>query len=191
MSGQGILRLYPKPNAVETFEVDYYRKMVVPCTVTATATVGIGSTTLNALSATHLKGATAGSLLSCVAAPTVFISAQAVDILNTYLSLEFTPAADDNVSTQTVTIGGDNIFIDCPEDYVEGILAWANHYYLINTAGSPRLEYWSAKAQEAIDKALRENKQDTPDAEIMLLPASVWDNTYMGTNDIRWADVGW
>jgi len=181
-SGQAVLRLFPVPSGAETFQVDYYRRMVIPCKVSTTS--GLCFTGSTEILGGSFAGATIGSKVS---SGTDIASGQTVLSINSLTSLNMDAFADDDGTSITIIIGGDDELLDCPEDYVEGILAWATMHYLTNTAGQPRLDFWARIAQEALDRAMKANR-DTNDAEPMFLPPSVYDNSFLGPNDIRWAD---
>lgn len=183
-----LIRLYPTPAGAETFEVDYYRRMVIPCAIT------VPNTTLNGtpvLTTTH-----SGGFAGVQVGTTAYHSQHLTDgyIVTHVPSLSKIQLHADTTSqqqTHSIIFGGDDKFLDCPEDYVEGIIAMATHHYLINKAGAPRLEYWQVYAQQELERALRENMSDTPDEEICFLPPYVYASPTLSPNDIRWADMGY
>jgi hypothetical protein len=181
-AGQGVIRLFPIPSGAETFQLDYFRRMVIPCTVTSSGGV-IFSNNLQ-ITATSFAGATVGSVVS---SGTDIVSSQRVVSIDALGAVTLDAFPDDDGTGVTISIGGDSELLDCPEEYVEGIIAWATMHYLTNTAGQPRLDFWAKIAAEHLEKADRSNR-DTADAEIMFLPPSVYDNSFLGPNDIRWAD---
>lgn len=65
--------------------------------------------------------------------------------------------------------------LDVPEDYEEGVLAWASYHYLLNHGGDPRSErtiMWKQAAEEALTDAVRAN-QNVPDENVILQPSNV------------------
>lgn len=193
--GNGYIRLFPIPSGEETFKIDYYRRMVLPCSVTSTgASWASGGTIVTGTSAQNFKGVTIGSLAQSVTGSANTPDGKVNSVISRISSFtEFVVESAHSAagSGANVIVGGDNVLLDCPEDYAEGIVAWATHHYLINKAASPRLEYWAAYAREELDRAIRENAQDTPDQESCFIPAYMHDNPYLGPNDIRWADYNW
>ncbi len=183
--GSGKLKLFPIPSVSETARVDYFRRMVLPCAVTTTGILTEDIAVMNGIA--DIDGITIGSVMT----------GANLDLGTTVVSIDdgdsvtFTPAAISSDATADVVFGGDTRLLDCPEDYVEGICAWATHHYLINKAGSPRLEYWQQYAQAELDRALRQNMSDTPDEEICFLPKDAYAPNYMSPNDLRWSDLSW
>jgi hypothetical protein len=182
--GGGVMRLFPVPAGVETFTLDYYRRMVIPCSVTAT---GCSINVLNPVITTssNFNGSTIGALV--LNDPNI-ISGQVIASIDYYNQITLDTFPDATQSSQTVTIGGDNQLLDCPEDYVEGIIALATFHFLQNKTSGDRLKVWQAYASEELDRAKRNNAEDTPDSDMCFQPPYADSNPTMGPNDIRWAD---
>jgi hypothetical protein len=213
----GKLRLIDIPAVAETMIVDYYRSMVIPCNVAVTASgadttmyvnrVDGIPTHLTFIAPTTVAGVTIGSVVRSL---DTYASASAQNpFYSTSGGLEFTVGSfvspmDLLCSTTTNTalglgtqvktwrIGGDDMFLDIPSDYEDGIIALATYLYLINrSSGGPRLQYWGAESQKQLTDALAANFEDTPDEETCILPPDYSNTISLSPNDIRWADMDW
>lgn len=188
----GSLRLIAIPSIAETFAVDYYRQMVVPCTLSYTA--GTHATSTTSLTLTSTAGVTVGSPIAFTDSDGPAVLTGTVMNVNSSTNLTISVGTDGTLSGSNVTgtIGGDDVFLDIPADYEDGILASATHHYLANRqGGGPKVQYWAAYAAEQLQKALANNQSDTPDQEIVFLPSYLQDMVNLSPNDIRWADMGW
>lgn len=181
-----LLSLTPPPDTAGTYDLKYYRRMWVPCAISGVAghintlegtVTGVNPT----LSSTACGGATLGSWLTatatasgCYSRPTQIIGINesftvsayggaGVNIGSPHLELltgtasAFRPVATGNCVA--ATIGGDNYTLDIPEDYENGIIAWAIHHFLA-TLGAPdsRLAYFVKLANEELTEALKANE---------------------------------
>lgn len=199
-----VLSLEPAPNSAGTYDLKYYRRMWVPCTIAAVAG-RLGTDGGSYLSSPVIAytssafSATLGSMLYATAGAGVttrFLQAvriidiqEAIDPITEfgpyivsscginvpYLKITLDPdvllrdtgagGIGDGAFT-SATIGGDSYTLDIPEDYENGIIAWAVHHFL-SALGAPesRLAYFIKLANDELAEALKANElyedQDT------------------------------
>lgn len=175
---QGKMGLVPAPSSSGTLILKYYSRMNIPCTLTSIAVTA----TTTVLNGTALAGATIGSPVFPPAswfpyALTGFNPIiKAITPNNTQttpgITVTLTEAFTDTPSNQTISIGGDGIPLDIPEDYENGILAWATAHFLSSFGGpQSRLDYFMGLANAELDRALAAN-EPTEDEDLAFQPAT-------------------
>jgi len=161
----GQITLQPSPDVTENTKLLYYRRMWVPCTISASiAAVGSLDTSIGTSALGGFAGITNGSPVVATNQGWTQASniAYATTLVNgpTSLTLSgavFTSAAN---GTATFNFGGDNWFLDVPEDYENAILSRATHQFL-SDLGAPegRLSYWIQMANSEFDEAQAANQR--------------------------------
>lgn len=163
---------FPAPaDSAGTLRLRFYRRMTLPCSVTGAAA---DSTSASPIFIVTSAGSAGGATLGSPVAPTTITlnttfgegynhailigitdNASGANRDKTQLTLNCTAS---NSASGTLAFGGDNILLDIPEDYVNGVLAEATHDFL-NGTGAPesRLNYWVRRAEKELQDALEAN----------------------------------
>lgn len=183
-NNSGTLRIVGGTATALTLE--YYRRMTVPCAVTASA--------LAALNNTHEVHSSAGygSALAGVniGSPVIFTSGYAADNEVMFvtavrqetadalyaepqygITLGLSGSACVGFSTAiAATIGGDNILLDVPETYEWGILSRAVVHFMAGVGGpADKMAEWKQQSATALEEALRDDR-DAEDTDICFMP---------------------
>jgi len=161
----GQITLQPTPDVTEDTKLLYYRRMWVPCTVTASLSAIAGTdTNIGATALGGFAGITWGSPVVATGQGWAQTSAvtYATALINsptsiTLLGATFTASAN---GSATFAFGGDNWFLDIPEDYENAIMSRAVHQFL-SDLGAPegRLSYWIQMANSEFDEATEANQR--------------------------------
>lgn len=177
----GTFGLIPPVDSSATIDLAYYRNMVVPCTKTLTAVnytdaspgfiaasmadVFVGNEVSNTSAAADLP---AGTVIRAVTSERVGVFSN---------TPEFTS------SGQSVSVGGDDKFLDIPAKYEWEIMAWAVHHYL-SDLGAPdnRTAYWLEYSKNGLKEALRNNADRNEDMTAAILPPSPSEVVYRRNN---------
>lgn len=160
----GRITITPPPAQSETISLKYYRRMWVPCSVTATlsATGGQDAQFASANGLGGFAGITNGSpIYSMGAGWTVAATPCTAIITNPFVmtvsGATYTSGAN---GTASCSFGGDALALDIPEDFENGIMSWATHHFL-SGLGAPqgRLSYYIGLAESEFDEARGANER--------------------------------
>lgn len=159
----GIISITPPPAQGETVSLKYYRRMWVPCAVTANIfATGGGAVAYASAALGALAGVTNSSPVYAAGAGWVLSSTPATAYLTspttiTLSGANMTAAAN---TTASMSFGGDTVALDIPEDFENGILSWATHHFL-SGLGAPqgRLGYFIGLAESEFDEARAANER--------------------------------
>lgn len=200
-NGAGQLRLQGASGT--SLNLEYYRRMSVPCSVS-----GVGTQTEIAKGwLAAVEGTWAGAQLG---SPITFSSGFAKTIADIGVvvtavkqedgivtdstgtvslvlgalstarnsSIQFSNAtalASASATSITATIGGDNVFLDIPETYEWGILARAVVHFLAGVGGpADKMQEWKEQAGMKLEEALRDDRE-AEDHDICFTPTpSYW-----------------
>ena len=183
-----VLTISPPADSETIVRLKYYRRMTVPCSVTGFAgNFSVTGRTSVIPQQPTFAGATVGSPFyatttaqSAIWPASNFLSAVVPDIVTpgqvnwSYIWSQPTILTANNVSAQ---IGGDNVYLDLPEDFENGLLSWAVHHFL-SGLGAPegRLRYFISLANGEEDRALEANEtfEDEDHAFQFGDPGLVW-----------------
>lgn len=156
----GSLGLVPVPSQAGTAVLKYYSRMMVPCTVsTGTFTVTANQASIDG----DYTGVTLGSRIYNTKWPAgTYVNSIARLSSNTSpaISLGFSASATASASGQNIQFGGEDEILDIPEDYENGILAWATGHFL-SSLGTPteRLQYFVTLGMDELQEARRANEE--------------------------------
>jgi hypothetical protein len=160
----GRISIHPVPDTAETIRLKYYRRMWVPCSVTATvaATGGADTALASASAVGGFAGITNGSPIYGLGAGWVMSSTPATAIITSPFTLTVSGAnmtASANTSA-TAGFGGDALALDIPEDFENGIMSWATHHFL-SGLGAPegRLSYYISLSESEFQEARAANER--------------------------------
>jgi hypothetical protein len=159
----GQITVQPSPDAASSTKLLYYRRMWVPCTITGVSVLCTGGLDTNVGSASALggfSGITQGSPAVTTNVGWTVAATYATALMSGPLSITlsgatFTASAN---GTATFNFGGDNWYLDLPEDYENALLSRATHQFL-SDLGAPegRLSYWIQMANSEFDEAMEAN----------------------------------
>lgn len=165
----GVLGIEPPPSAGTTLSLKYYRRMTIPCYVTAASgpSVTFNDTAIYTTAAGYLAGATIGSpiyaaISTLLSVGTVIkgFSDKGQDDGAPKYQVHISQVMASSGVLGAVTAGGDNILLDIPEDCEHGIISWATHHFL-SSLGAPsgRLEYFVGLADKELARAEKANEE--------------------------------
>jgi len=180
--GSGLIELLPSSDSTGTLDLVYYRKMVVPCTVTANTRFSSGQSSGSA----SVTGLRVGNPVFSSAFAT---GASVLTGINySGLVVTFNSTASINGTDYGTVYGGDNVPLDIPDHYEMNILAWAAHHFM-SSLGVPqdRLGYWIQYAKDGLDDALAEHSAQPEDLDVQIErndeAKQIW---YRNRSTLRW-----
>lgn len=170
-----------------SLELEYYRRMTVPCSVTASGLAYYTSGNWLAGTGSTWNGVTVGSPVffstafaaasSLQLAPYVTAVRQEVGVVvdealgTTVLGAPFTNVLNSSIhftgdsatgfgTAASATVGGDSVFLDIPETYEWGILARAVVHFLAGVGGpADKMQEWKEQAAVKLEEALRDDRE--------------------------------
>lgn len=153
----GKFQLQDPPNSAGEITLLYYRRLVVPCSVTITGISGyagaIGAATV--IDVDSAANARIGNKIIALDGTTELTAADTVltKVEPTRLTLS-TAAPFDLIDADTITIGGDGEFLDVHADFEWALLARACEHFLASVGTTDtKLQYWIAEAAKGIEDA--------------------------------------
>lgn len=170
-SGDGYLQLMPTPNTSDTLQLKYYKNMTVPCSITlaGVGTLTNGSATVVSSGTAVLSGAKVGNpiysgtaIVGTLAAPPAQGS-QSLTMVSVYTGT--------TTATASLTIGGDGVYLDFPDEFENGIIAEACTYFCAGLGRSmlDQASYWGAIASREYADA-QANNNAYEDEDVAFLP---------------------
>lgn len=170
--------------------LEYYRRMTVPCTVTASGLAALNQATQVHCSANSGEALAGVYLGNRAFLSTAFLGTATDDIVGVvtavrqevndtlYASaqfgttLKFTGVTATGVNTAVSgTFGGDNMLLDIPESYEWGILSRAVVHFMAGVGGpADKMAEWKQQAATALEEALRDDREQE-DTDISFMPA--------------------
>ena len=154
----------------------YYRRMIIPCSVSATGSWSASGTTITLVTGS-LSGAHLGNILKSAGVTDNYvvgldIGGSTLDVLNP-LSASGASAA--------FTVGGDDCLLDVPEDYVWNLLPRACEHFLVSVNAPEKLiSYWAAAARAGLSEA-KGSLNNQADRIVAFVPED-WDTTNFNPN---------
>lgn len=181
LGNSGTISLLPAPSQSGSISLRYYRKMTVPCTVSAVLS---GEYPNRYVAADSLAGVYPGNRI--ISSATAFITQQTITAVTTPTYAVIDNPVNATVDEEAVVIGGDDQFLDIPADYEWHILAWAVHHFMSDMGAPPdRLSYWMQYSEQGLQQALNENNRMPEDMDLAFLPPSPHETKFIGSRVVN------
>lgn len=165
---QGMIQLIPTPGQADNLEIKYYRRLWIPCSVSATGVSAGEDEQVLTNTNDGFAGVTVGSAITGTNIP----AGTYVTAVETPRSLSISQPTTGIISNGTMTIGGTTKFLDVPSDYEDGIVSRAKEIYLAEReADGSRYQRFALEARAMLERAKANNFRD-PDNEIVFLAPS-------------------